>query len=392
MTPLLRKLLGLNWVLVIAMYAILIFGLFAIESAARHLALGGEHYADLQKRWILLGSVVYFAAALIDYRWVRWLGVPAYLGGLTLTIIALKFGNDTHQIEFAGQKFQPAPAMIAAGIICIASVLQVGPKWHVLFRAPFVRVLIIGLLTAIPFVLVVLMGDMGSALVWGPVAGVILLVTGIPWRYLILLTAVVVGMVPIAYFAVLPTASERGTQRIEVFLEGFQDGRVEKTDDTWGAYWSSTAVGKAGWDGLGWNAREELGSIHARGYIPKDTAHNDYIYAVIGEEQGFRGGLLLITGFALLLIQCLFIAFYSRDLVGRVIVGGVVALFFAHIFENIGMTILIMPITGIPLPLVSYSGTFVLICMFLLGLVQSVWVHRNYAVDQEIKKGVNVYG
>jgi rod shape determining protein RodA len=91
--------------------------------------------------------------------------------------------------------------------------------------------------------------------------------------------------------------------------------------------------------------------------------------------------LLLITAFALLLIQCLFIAFYSRDMTGRLLVCLIVALFFAHIFENIGMCVLLLPITGIPLPLVSYSGTFVVICMFLLGLVQSVWIHRNQVIE-----------
>jgi rod shape determining protein RodA len=137
------------------------------------------------------------------------------------------------------------------------------------------------------------------------------------------------------------------------------------------------AVGKAGWKGVGWKASAEQGSLHAKAFIPKDTAHNDYIFAVIAEEFGFRGSLLLLTAFALLLIQGLFIAFYSRDVCGRLLACLVVALFFAHVFESIGMCVLLMPITGIPLPLVSYSGTFVVICMLLLGLVQSVWVHRN---------------
>jgi rod shape determining protein RodA len=137
------------------------------------------------------------------------------------------------------------------------------------------------------------------------------------------------------------------------------------------------AVGKAGLSGIGWNATSEKGSLHAKRYIPWKTAHNDFIFAVLAEEHGFRGSLLLLTAFALLLIQCLFISFYSRDLKGRVVVACVVAFFFAHIFENIGMCVLIMPITGIPLPLISYSGTFVVMCMFMLGLVQSVWIHRN---------------
>ena len=86
-----------------------------------------------------------------------------------------------------------------------------------------------------------------------------------------------------------------------------------------------------------------------------------------------------------MLIQCLFIAFYSRDVMGRLIASLVVALFFAHLFESIGMCVLLMPITGIPLPLVSYSGTFVVICMMMLGLVQSVWVHRNVKPELQIK-------
>jgi rod shape determining protein RodA len=117
--------------------------------------------------------------------------------------------------------------------------------------------------------------------------------------------------------------------------------------------------------------------MHDRRMIPFRTAHNDFIFPVIAEEQGFRGGLLLITGFTVLLVVCLFIATAARDLMGRLLVAGVVALFFAHIFENIGMCIQLMPITGIPLPLISYSGTFVVMCMFMLGLVQSVWIHRK---------------
>ena len=93
----------------------------------------------------------------------------------------------------------------------------------------------------------------------------------------------------------------------------------------------------------------------------------------------------MLTAFAILLIQGLFIAFYSRDLTGRLLVCLVVALFFAHIFESIGMCVLIMPVTGIPLPLISYSGTFVVICMFLLGLVQSVWIHRNWRPEIQVR-------
>ncbi|MGC6426717.1 MAG: FtsW/RodA/SpoVE family cell cycle protein [Akkermansiaceae bacterium] len=379
----------MNWMLIIVMYGLLIFGVFAIESAARHLPgteflTGGERYAGMHKKWILIGTVVYFGTALIDYRWVRWLGPPMYIAGIILMVMAMKQGDSAHRLSFAGIKFQPTQLAIAAGIIAMATLSQDLPKIHRWLGSPFVRVCIIGVLTGVPFLMVVSLGDMGSALVWVPVAVVALLVGGVPWRYLIFLSAIAIGILPIVNFIVLPTVSERGTERIEMYLESLEQGRVPNDKgNNYGPYWVSTAVGKAGWKGLGWGAGEEDGSIHARRYIPWTTAHNDYIFAVIAEEQGFRGSLLLVTAFALLLIQCLFIAFYSRDLAGRLIVGGVVGLIFAHVFENVGMCVLLTPITGIPLPLVSYSGTFVVICMFLLGLVQSVWVHRGFYTEEE---------
>ncbi|MGD1979554.1 MAG: FtsW/RodA/SpoVE family cell cycle protein, partial [Akkermansiaceae bacterium] len=374
---------------VLTMYGLLVFGVFAIESAARHLPgpdgmAGGEFFAGRHKLWIGLGSIVYFATALIDYRWVRWLGVPMYVVGLALTVKAMGLDDDVHRLSFGPISFQPAQIAIAAGIIAIATLAQDLPRLHRFFGHPFFRVLLIGLLTGIPFLLVVKLGDTGSALVWLPVALVVMLVSGIPWRYLIFLGAMAIGLVPLTYYMLLPTVSERGTERIEMYLESVGSGVVEKTDKNWAPYWVSTAVGKAGWKGLGFGATEEQQSLHAKKLIPWKTAHNDYIFAVIGEEQGFRGSLLLVTAFALLLIQCLFIAFYSRDLAGRIIVGGVVGLFFAHMFESIGMCVLLTPITGIPLPLVSYSGTFVVICMFLLGLVQSVWVHRVRFIEVEV--------
>lgn len=178
--------------------------------------------------------------------------------------------------------------------------------------------------------------------------------------------------------------SERGPERIDTWLRMMRGLEVDITDEGYAPHNISMAVGKAGWKGVGWKAAAEQGSLHAKAFIPRDTAHNDYIFAVVAEEMGFRGSLLLLTAYALLLVQCLFVAFYSRDMGGRMLASMVAALFFAHIFESIGMCVLLTPITGIPLPFVSYSGTFVVICMMLMGLVQSVWIHRN------VKEGMNI--
>lgn len=387
MTPFLRKILGMNWVMVLVMYALLIFGVFMIESAARHLPISpekfkefgsaGSYYANMQKNWILVGSVAYFSAAFIDYKWIRWLGVPLYLVSLGLMLMAMKADDDVHRLTIAGLSFQPAQLGVMSGIIMIAWLMQDLSRLHHRLGDPLIRITVIGCVSVIPFLMVMKMGDMGSALVWIPVVIIALLVSGIPFRILTFIGLFSAGVLPIMYFVVLPLVSERGPERIDLWIRMNQGQEVDIKNDGYAPHNVSMAVGKAGWKGLGWMATSQQGSLHDKRFIPHLTAHNDFIFAVIAEELGFRGALLLIMAFALLLIQGLFIAFYSRDMSGRLIACMVVALFFAHIYENIGMCVLLMPITGIPLPLVSYSGTFVVICMFLLGLVQSVWIHRR---------------
>jgi rod shape determining protein RodA len=377
----------MNWVLVFVMYALLIFGVFMIESAARHLPVtpekirefgsAGAYYASQQKLWIAIGSVAYFGAALVDYKWIRWLGIPLYLVSLGLMLIAVQNDDEVHRLVIAGLSFQPAQLGVTSGIIMIAWLMQDLPKLHRFLGDPFVRISIIGVVAAIPFLLVMKMGDMGSALVWIPVVIVSLVVSGIPFRFLSFIAFVSAGMLPILYFVILPLVSERGPDRIDLWLRMLQGQQVDIKGDGYAPHNVSMAVGKAGWKGVGWKATSEKGSLHDKKFIPHLTAHNDFIFAVIAEELGFRGVLLLLGCFVLLLVQGLFIAFYSRDVAGRLIVCMVVALLFAHIYENIGMCVLLMPITGIPLPLISYSGTFVVICMFLLGITQSVWVHRH---------------
>lgn len=387
MTPFLRKILGMNWVLILFMYGLLIFGVFMIESAARHLSIppevkaqfgsAGAYFAAQQKNWVVVGSVAFFGAALIDYRWIRWLGIPFYAVGMVLMLMAMQQDDSVHRLKLGSLMFQPASLGITSGILLISWLVQDLPKLHRWFGAPLARIALIGVLAGVPFLIVMKMEDVGSALVWIPVSIVALLVGGVPFRYLSFMSLIAAGLVPILYFVVLPMVSKRGPERIDLWLRMLQGQEVDITDDGYSPHYASVMVGKAGWKGVGWSAPAERNSLFAKGYPSRTTAHNDYIFVVIGEELGFRGSLLLLSGYAVLLVQCLFVAFYSRDMCGRLLVSLVIALIFAHVFESIGMCVLLLPITGIPMPLVSYSGTFVVICMFLLGLVQSVWIHRN---------------
>jgi rod shape determining protein RodA len=113
------------------------------------------------------------------------------------------------------------------------------------------------------------------------------------------------------------------------------------------------------------------------GFVPSNVSINDFIFVTIAERHGFRGASVLIALYSILLILLLLICYSARDMTGRMIIGGFIGLLFYHVFMNIGMCVLLVPITGIPLPFISYGGTFLLMMMFMLGLCQSIWIHRN---------------
>jgi rod shape determining protein RodA len=145
------------------------------------------------------------------------------------------------------------------------------------------------------------------------------------------------------------------------------------TGSAWNANQAQQAVGTGGLTGKGWQS-----GLQARlGYLPRSVAHNDFIFAVLAEEKGFIGGVPVIGLFALLLANGVRIAGIARDRFGMLLSIGVTSIFLIHIFINIGMTIGLTPITGLPLPFLSYGGSFLLSCCILQGIVQSVHRHRR---------------
>ncbi len=381
MTPLLRKFIGMNWILVLNMFALIIFGLFCIHSATWSKSdVGLDNSWNKQVIWMAVGTIVFFAASLIDYRWVYWGGVPLYFMGLGLSALALVTGDDVHGhnswIYIGSFGFQPSQIAVAGGIVMAALILGHLHKIHPVFRNHFLRLGIAGAVCVVPFGIVLMQGDFGSAMVWLPIAGAMLLVGSIPFRYIITVALVALMTIPWAFFFGLKPHQK---ERITVLVDMMTGKEVDTRGSAYAASYIIKAVGSGGFDGRGYKNPKTINNL---GFIPKITAHNDFVFAVMAEEHGFRGSILLLAGFALLLLQGLFIAFYSRDAVGRLICVGVVALFFAHIFQHVGMNVLIMPITGIPLPFISYGGTFLVICMFLSGMMQSVWVHRSNATKR----------
>jgi rod shape determining protein RodA len=245
-----------------------------------------------------------------------------------------------------------------------------------MFRRPWLRILIAGLLTAIPAAMVI-KEDLGSGLVWGPVFLAMMLVGSIPFRYIITLILSALCVIPLMYFFVLKEYQQARIDQTWYLLTN-QPEKVDTRGHGWVPNFVQTAVASAGFEGKGPLSEKvpDQRSIH-RMFYPEAEAFSDYIFSVVCEEFGFRGSVMLLSGIALLLLQGIFIAFYSRDQVGRLIVVGVVTMFFAHTFQNAGMNLCMLPVIGLPMPFISYGGTFMIVTLFLMGMMQSVWVHRN---------------
>ena len=369
----------LNWSLVILMYALLYFGFSAIELAAENTALSGEWFSSRQKIWVLLGTFVFFITAFSHYRLITFIAFPLYFISIALLLILFFFGNKTHQITLLGFSFQPTQLAIASGILMNAVIIDDGGGNQFIFK----KLLSLLVINSLPFFLVVLNNDIGSAIIWIPVFLCALLMSGLTIRYFVFIGILFFAIFPFLYQAFFPLAP-RAKNRIDTYIERLITKEIkDKRGRGYAAHWISTAVGNGKWDG-----NKNKKSVHSLGLIPQDTAHNDYIFAVIAEKQGFRGASILILTYLAFLMISLGISIYSKDILGSALVTGIVTLFFAHIFENIGMCLLLTPMTGIPLPFISYSGTFVLICMFLAGILQSVWIHRDDLHTKKQKRSI----
>ena len=369
MTPFLRKLLGLNWLLLFTMLALAIFGVIAIYSATymRQDPVAADFWHK-QANWVAVGFFAFMVASLIDYRWIRWGALPMYLAGIVFLVLTKIIGTKVYGarswLHLGVINFQPAQLAVIAGIMVLALFLSQFRDMH-----PMLRLLLCGAIVGAPCLLILLQPDLGEVIIWAPVLLALLFVAGLPLRYLLCVILIGIAFVPIAIHLGLKPYQY---QRITAFI----NPDIDKQGAAWAINQSLIAIGSGGWAGKGFKAPNTQIEL---GFLPATAVHNDYIFSAIGEQWGFVGGMFLVAAFALLLLTCLFVAFFAGDQFGLLLVIGITALIFTHIFQNVGMTIALLPITGVPLPLISYSGSFVLMIMFGLGVVNSVWIHRKVA-------------
>jgi rod shape determining protein RodA len=347
--------------------------------------------------WYALGIGAGAVICLVDYhplaRWslvVYWATIFCLLAVLIPHVGSMRFGA-RRWIDLGFFQFQPSEFAKVAFILAMAHFLS-RPEDELRQLNNFWKG--IGLML-LPAALILKEPDLGSALVLLPTGLVMMFVAGTPRQYLVKLVGAVsllaalflvdavilppgwwqVSMQPyqrnrlLVYFGrdythfAPPNATPAELQRL----------RQQQLDDEYNVRQALISVGSGGLAGKGWRQ----GTQNALGYLPRAVAHNDFIFSVIAEEEGFVGSVIVIALYAVVLFTGMRIAGQARDRLGRLVAVGVVTLIFSHVFINIGMNIRIMPVTGVPLPLLSYGGSSVLCSLIALGLMQNIYIHRK---------------
>jgi rod shape determining protein RodA len=346
--------------------------------------------------WYGLGGGAAIALCFVDYRTIsRWAFVMYWATILLLIAVLIPGIGATHGwgarrwIDLAVWQFQPSEFAKLAFILAQAHFLS-RPVDEL--RAPGIFARALGLM-ALPFLLIMKEPDLGSALVFLPTGLLMMYVAGTPRHYLLRLIGAV-GVIAALFLAdvlFLPLKwqffklEDYQQRRLLVYFDQpyplppgaskaeLERRRRERFDDSHNVRQALISVGSGGLTGKGWRQ----GTQNALGYLPRAVAHNDFIFSVIAEEKGFVGSVLVLTLYATVLFTGIRIAGQARDRLGRLLAVGVVALLFSHVFINIGMNIRIMPVTGVPLPLLSYGGSSVLGSLIAIGLLQNVYIHRK---------------
>ncbi len=380
----------------VAMIGLSLFGLAFIYSA--QLSVHGNNWLT-QLVWLAAGAAIYITVSLVDYRF--WLSVAHwfYLLCLIPLVLVLLPGIGTEVygsqrwINLGFFSYQPsetakiAVLMMTASLLIRSEIGTVRQSLDVLWK--------LALAVGAPMLLILLQPDLKSAIVLPPMVFSMLYVSKLSTRFFaaalgaFLLVMTIVAADTLAYKRFMEAnhysfVNDKGKYEPHSFvpLHDYQRNRIvsfwwPNDVDPMGAGWnqrqSLISVGSGGLTGKGWTE----GTQAQLGYLPRSVAHNDFIFSVIAEEKGFLGSLTVLSLFGLVLFNGIRIAGLARDRLGTLLAIGVTVLFAVHVFVNIAMTIGLVPITGIPLPFISYGGSFVLSCCLLQGLVQSVYRFRK---------------
>ncbi|MEX1163083.1 MAG: rod shape-determining protein RodA [Nitriliruptor sp.] len=360
----------LDPVLVLTALALAGVGLLAIYSAKvqtlSEQGLSSMFYVSRQLLGLVLGIVAMVVAAIVDYRHLRTYSAVGFVGSLVLLALVLtplgtSAGGASRWIMVVGFQLQPSELAKIAVLIAIAAVLHERKGEPGL---PTVAVCLV--ITAVPVGLVFLQPDLGTSIVFIWLCAVLFLVGGVQGRYLAGLG--VVGLAAVVAIFRADVIKDYQFERLTSFLNASDPALAQ--GPAFQTRQSMIAIGSGQFGGKGLFE----GTQTSLSYVPEN--HTDFIFTVIGEEFGFVGAVAVLGLFLVLIWRGLRIAIIAKDLFGTLLAAGVIAMLTLQVFVNVGMTIGIMPVTGIPLPFVSYGGTSLIVWFAIVGLLLNVHMRR----------------
>ncbi len=339
--------------------------------ATRKLIPGNPHYyVERQGIYLSIGFVLMLIVSRIDYavlrRWKNALYVALILSILAVLGIGHSAEGATRAIKFPLFSFQASEIGKVLLIVALAG-LVVDRARELRSRETTIRVMIAAL---VPAMLVIVQPDLGSGLVYAAIAYMLLFVAGTSWKHLAALAA----LVCVSATFVLVAAPAAGVHVLKQYqvqrLTAFLNPSANPKKEGWQQLESKIAIGSGQKTGRGANSVQT-----SEGFVPE--AQTDFIFAALGERYGFLGAGLVLLLYGLLISRALRVLVMAKDLFGSLIAAGVTAMLMFQVFVNVGMTIGIMPITGVTLPLMSYGGSSVITTMLAVGLLQSIYVRAR---------------
>jgi len=308
-----------------------------------------------------LGVVLMVVASQITPGWYRRWAPWLYTIGLALLLAVLFFGvgrGATRWLDLGVIRFQPSEMMKIAVPLMLAAWLHKKP-----LPPRFVDFTVCAILIAVPTVLIAGQPDLGTSLLVAAGGGMVLFLSGVRWRWIAAAGAAAVAAAPLLWNVL------HDYQRNRVLT--FIDPESDPLGQGWNIIQSKIAVGTGGLTGRGW-----LDSTQSRlEFLPEP--HTDFILSVIAEEFGFVGVAVLFALYAAIVLRAIFLASQARDPFGRMLGASLVFLFFVYLLVNAGMVSGVMPVVGVPLPLVSYGGTSAATLLAGFGIIMSFYSRRK---------------
>ncbi|MDH5244749.1 MAG: rod shape-determining protein RodA [Chloroflexota bacterium] len=316
--------------------------------------------------WTGIAAVVFIAATFFDYRWLKTLAWPVYAFQLGLLVLTLAIGDgvggSARWVSVGPFTFQFSELAKILMIVVLANYLASREGRLDSLRSILGACILVGP----PLALVMLQPDLGTSLVFAAILAGMLWMSGASLRWLAVLGAGVVAMIPIAWTYILRDYQK---ERLTSFLSADKDLQGAGYQ----LYQSQIAIGSGGWMGKGLtNGTQAQGD-----FLPVQTT--DFVFAILAEELGFIGAMVLFGLFVLLLWRVLVAGWRSRDPFGTMFAGGLASMILFQLVVNVGMVMGIMPITGIPLPFVTHGGASLVSLAMGLGILQSVNIRQTRA-------------